>query len=625
MCRPMRVSLSIIALATVCCSSLGVALAAAQARMVPMTDPSVRLVGRWAMDKEAATSAWSGSAIEFRIENASEIAIRARTSNADRVQVEIDGAPASAIAIRKGSDPERYVVASGLGNGPHVVRLIKCTEPIWGNLTVSGIELSPPTATLSRVERISGRQIEIIGDSISAGYGNEAASEKERFSAATQNAYLTYGAIAARELNADYQCIAWSGRKMWPDYTVPEVYGRVLPFDPGSKYQFAGWRPQVVVVCLGTNDFNKGAPEKDGWTAAYADFIARLRERYGKEALMYVATSPMVSETWPKPDSKHRTKLRGYLDQVISLRAASGDTRVKLLEFAQQEHADGLGADWHPSVNTHSKMAKVLVSAIRSDLGWKPNVEPTTMPASEGVDASAEEPSAPDGISQPGELDRPVPPGKPTDPAWGCYPNNKTPYTWMDLHRGYVERAKQGDVDLLFLGDSLTEFWAREGKAEWATHFAKHKAANFGRGGDTTRQILWRIDHGELDGISPKLVVLMIGTNNLSRPEDSEDEIAAGVKACIDRIRAKAPAARVLLLSVPPRWGFDKKIPILNKKIEALADGTTVRYLDVSAPLATATFDTNLVMYTNDRVHLSAEGYRAMAGLLAPAVEELLK
>ncbi len=121
--------------------------------------------------------------------------------------------------------------------------------------------------------------------------------------------------------------------------------------------------------------------------------------------------------------------------------------------------------------------------------------------------------------------------------------------SWMARHRANLERAARKDIDLLFLGDSLCENWKEN--AAWKRYYAPRKAANFGIGGDRTEHLLWQIDHGELDGIAPKAVVLLIGTNNLGW--NSSDEIAEGVKAVIAGIRRKLPDARILLLGVFPR------------------------------------------------------------------------
>src|SRR5690242_8364585 len=99
-----------------------------------------------------------------------------------------------------------------------------------------------------------------------------------------------------------------------------------------------------------------------------------------------------------------------------------------------------------------------------------------------------------------------------------------TPTNWLSRHEGFVEQAKAGGIDLLFVGDSITDNWRSRGSNVWNKYYAPRHAANFGIGGDRTQHVLWRIDHGELDGLKPKVIVLMIGTNNSN--SDSADEIA---------------------------------------------------------------------------------------------------
>src|SRR2546426_405761 len=122
-------------------------------------------------------------------------------------------------------------------------------------------------------------------------------------------------------------------------------------------------------------------------------------------------------------------------------------------------------------------------------------------------------------------------------------------------HKQFLEIAKKGDVDVLFLGDSITQGWGGKGGMEvWKKHYEPLKAANFGIGGDQTGHVLWRITEGkELEGINPKVTVLMIGTNNTAR--DSAEEIADGIKLIVKTVHQKLPKTKVLLLAVFPRGG----------------------------------------------------------------------
>jgi lysophospholipase L1-like esterase len=199
---------------------------------------------------------------------------------------------------------------------------------------------------------------------------------------------------------------------------------------------------------------------------------------------------------------------------------------------------------------------------------------------------------------------------------------------WLKRHEGFVEIAKKGEVDVLFLGDSITDAW-RGGAAKpaWDKHFAPLKSANFGISGDRTQHVLWRIQNGELDGIQPKVAVLMIGTNNSSA--DSATDIAAGIKAIVTEIHKRSPQTKVLLLAVFPRGEKAgnpgrEKLTEVNRIVAKLDDGgKTVRYLDIGDKfLAKDGSLTKDIM--PDFLHLSARGYEIWGDAIAPTVRELL-
>jgi beta-glucosidase len=197
---------------------------------------------------------------------------------------------------------------------------------------------------------------------------------------------------------------------------------------------------------------------------------------------------------------------------------------------------------------------------------------------------------------------------------------------WMDRHNQISERAKQGDVDLLFIGDSITQGWEGAGKGVWAKYYGSRKAMNAGIGGDRTQHVLWRLDNGNLDNINPKLAVLMIGTNN-SRDHQPED-IAAGVKAIVEKLRSKLPQTKILVLAIFPR-GPDAQNPnrktneATNEIIRKLADDSMIYYLDIGANFTAP--DSSLVKaQMPDLLHLSPVGYAIWAESIEPTVAKLL-
>jgi lysophospholipase L1-like esterase len=195
--------------------------------------------------------------------------------------------------------------------------------------------------------------------------------------------------------------------------------------------------------------------------------------------------------------------------------------------------------------------------------------------------------------------------------------------SWLELHERFVERAKKGKIELLFLGDSITQGWGEN--PVWLRFYQPRKAANFGIGGDRTEHVLWRIQNGELDGISPKAVVLMIGTNNAS--SSTPDEISQGIKAIVDTLRQRLAEARILLLGVFPRdqtsSALRERLKAVNERIAVLDDGSHVRFLDITRSFINGN-GTISPEVMPDYLHLSLRGYRIWAEAMEPTLWTML-
>jgi len=201
------------------------------------------------------------------------------------------------------------------------------------------------------------------------------------------------------------------------------------------------------------------------------------------------------------------------------------------------------------------------------------------------------------------------------------------------VHEQLLAKARHGGIDLYFLGDSITRRWGATDYPEFLAHWRKTfhgwNAADFGWGADQTQNILWRLDHGELDGVNPKVIVLLAGTNNVGRlPADDArvEDIATGIAAIVGRCRAKAPAATIVLMGIFPRNDNPAVVPTINRineRLAALADGRTVRYVNINDRLADA--DGRLYPgLTMDQLHPSLRGYEIWADALRPLLTELL-
>ena len=215
-------------------------------------------------------------------------------------------------------------------------------------------------------------------------------------------------------------------------------------------------------------------------------------------------------------------------------------------------------------------------------------------------------------------------------------PEKRTDANSQLAHEQLLEKARHGGIDVYFIGDSITRRWGCSDPqfadllANWQANFFGWNAANFGWGGDTTQNILWRLNHGELDGVHPKVIVILAGTNNLSsqaiNDDDSAEEIARGVAAIVKVCREKAPAAAIIVTAIFPRSDKPSLNPLItqiNDRLAKLADGSRIRFLNVNAQF---TNDQGMLLpgMLPDGLHPAVPGYQVWADGLKPILRELL-
>ena len=204
---------------------------------------------------------------------------------------------------------------------------------------------------------------------------------------------------------------------------------------------------------------------------------------------------------------------------------------------------------------------------------------------------------------------------------------------WLPRHEKKLEEVRQmkqagRNPRLVFIGDSITEGWETTGRAVWQRHYAKYDAVALGFGGDHTENVLWRLRHGEVDGLAPKAAVLMIGTNNAGDRNDDPEATATGVKAILDELRERLPQTKVLLLAIFPRdeqpTAFLRRLnEQVNARIAGLADGRRVFFANINAAFLNpdATLRRDLMP---DLLHPQEKGYEAWARSMEPILEKLL-
>ena len=305
--------------------------------------------------------AWSGSGMLFRFEGThASVTLDDPSGFFTRL---VDGQMLPTLATMQGEHD--YEIASGLADATHTVELYRRTEASFGATRFLGIDvgddgtlLSPPPA--------KKRRMEVIGDSITCGYGDEGQEATCPFEAATENHYLTYGAISARDLDAELVTIAWSGKGIIYNYgddtnePMPSIYDRTLP-DAQSHWDFSTPPAHVVVINLGTNDFSTdNDPSQMLFGDSYRAFLQHLRMVYPKAGIVCLAPTLL--------GGGDLTTAENYIAQVVDDLTGAGDDHLlmRTLEFTQT----GAGCNYHPSLSTHASMAEALTAELRSILKW---------------------------------------------------------------------------------------------------------------------------------------------------------------------------------------------------------------------------------------------------------------
>ncbi len=276
----------------------------------------------------------------------------------------IDGEPQPSFTVTAGEGT--YVLADGLPDGTHTVALHRQTEGWYGNsrllaLTVDGGTLLAPPAAAPRL-------MEVVGASVSCGYGNLGTAPCG-FTFPTESAFDAYESVAARAVGAELSVVAISGRGVYRNSdgtltdTMPQIYDRILPTSlataPAPAWDFRV-TPQVVVINLGKNDLAVGDPGQP-FVDAYVTFTGALRERY-PNAFIVCTTGPNLG------DAAHAIQL-AYVSAALDTRHAAGDDRIELLDWPE-DTADEQGCDGHPNAAKHQTMGDALAELLRARLGW---------------------------------------------------------------------------------------------------------------------------------------------------------------------------------------------------------------------------------------------------------------
>ena len=336
---------------------------------------AVRFLGR--VNPATRELTWPGTGLTFTFTGTSaSIGIESVTGTNSAELVIDDGEPIFIPNVEGSS----ISTPEGLTYGNHSVVLRKRSSNQFGTVFVGDVL----TDGTFGCDTAPSRQIDIIGDSISVGYGLDGVLPCVN-TAVTENAVKTYGALAAKALKADYSIVAWSGKGLIrniatgsPDDSplMPELYNRYGAQDAENSYTFPKtWTPDAVVINLGTNDFSYLAYDENGqsyearerldiaaFTAGMVEFVQEIQTHY-PDAEFFLLSSPMLGDGWPPGDLQHTKHVQGVTDAIAQL----GD-KVHFLDWPSQ--GSDVGCDYHPNAATNAEQAEVLAATIGAVLGW---------------------------------------------------------------------------------------------------------------------------------------------------------------------------------------------------------------------------------------------------------------
>jgi lysophospholipase L1-like esterase len=418
-------------------------------------------------------------------------------------------------------------------------------------------------------------KVACVGASITAGVG-------------TSRPAKAYPAVLGRLLGPGYQMrnFGVSGRTLLSAGDAPWVRERACA-------ECLAWQPDLVVIDLGGNDSKpQNWAHKAEFKGDYAALVARFAALPSHPRIFACTPTPTFPENYGIRDSVIAGEILPLMTQIAAEQA------VTLIDL----HAPfvGLGQYFPDRVHPNDAGAAALAMVVYSVLAT---------------------------------------PVDPANTALTPVPKlEQDSYDWYARHQAELALGPAADPEVVLIGDSITHFWGGQPKSQanapavWDELFAGRRVVNLGFGWDRTQNVLWRLDHGEFDGWRPKLVVVLIGTNNLTGTDHAREntpaEIAAGIAAVVDRVRAKSPFSQVLLMGILPRGEaandpFRPKIKAVNALLAPFAAGAQIGFVDLADKLLEPDGRLSPAV-APDGTHPSPEGYRRWAEVIKTRMDQAL-
>lgn len=324
-------------------------IVSAQSKVVSLTDKNIHWLGRVTNDH---TFGWGGSGLQINMSGA-ELSFELDCKLGPAyMNVVVNGETQKWIRIENGK--KTYSVKVDKPKSVNSISLIKSTEAHTGHFQLKSLKISGDLKAKTPLQK----KILFIGDSITCGYGNLAASHKEHFKIETEDVFYTYGYVAARKMGWEFNAVSWSGKGMLRNYgkddeekrykdTLPKIFGRALPHKPNVKWDFKKSIPDMICINLGTNDKSGGNLDKAKYVKAYKEFLTRIRSYYpGK---------PIVNLVGPLYNGKQYK----YMEEWIT-EASKGMKATHIIKLPKGKGPQELGAAWHPNKAHHIRMGEFL-------------------------------------------------------------------------------------------------------------------------------------------------------------------------------------------------------------------------------------------------------------------------
>jgi lysophospholipase L1-like esterase len=325
--------------------------------------PGVRIVGRTTQGTSGTRFEWPGVYIQARF-SGTQVSIQLDDGgNKNQFAVVIDGGTPTNLTTASGK--ATYSLATGLADTTHDLLVWRRTEAYYNATEFLGLTGFSSGGALLAPPAPPDKRIEIIGDSISCGYGNEGASSACSGSQTNENNYLAYGSVAARSLGADVFTEAWSGIGIYRNYNevgpstdvMPTRYDYIIPTETTlGKWDFAKYQPHVVVINLTSNDFSTHGDPGQPYIDGYVKFVQHLRSVYPNAYII------CVIEWTSSPSSA------GDVNQVVSTIKTGGDTKIESYDISS--YANSSGCDGHPNIAGDKTMGDALAAEIKKVMSW---------------------------------------------------------------------------------------------------------------------------------------------------------------------------------------------------------------------------------------------------------------